>query len=108
MNQLGESINFIDESDKNCKICVDEYFTQFLVKKTENLKKINLKDLKSARILTKEHDEQQYPIGFRITLELENKQSIHEYLLHESASKSDMIWLKSLRLMFDLIFTSGS
>ena len=97
---LTESIKFIDESNKECNISIDEYYTHFLIRKSD-LNVIELTNLKSARILTKEHNEQKYPIGFRISLD----STQYEYLLHESPSKHDMLWLKSLRVMFDLIFT---
>lgn len=102
MAVLTESIKFIDESNKECNISIDEYYTHFIIHKSDlNAIELELTNLKSARILTKEHNEQKYPIGFRISVD--NAQ--YEYLLHESPSKHDMIWLKSLRVMFDLIFT---
>merc|ERR1711935_230680 len=94
---LSQKVDFVDTSEKLCSVSIDEYFTTINCHRP-----IELANLASARILTKMRQNQKYPIGFCFTTTTSDEQ--FEFLLPEHSTRSDMIWLKCLRLMFDLIF----
>jgi len=106
MGRLTSSIRFVDVSEKECQVSIDEYYTVMVIKRdTTPPIQINLNDIKSAKILPKTHLNRTYPIGFRIVVNDEFDETSFEFLLPEdSGTKQDQLWIKSLQIMFALIF----
>ena len=54
MGRLTNSIRFVDVSEKECQVSIDEYYTVMVIKRdTTPPIQINLNDIKSAKILPK-------------------------------------------------------
>jgi len=54
MGRLTSSIRFVDVSEKECQVSIDEYYTVMVIKRdTTPPIQINLNDIKSAKILPK-------------------------------------------------------